>query len=61
MASCLPAKGTTLTSTISEDMSAKDYVDVLGIYGHCKQVFYTGAFLLVTFKGAIAKRQENLN
>ena len=63
MASWLPATGTKLTSAISEDVSTKDYVDMLSIYGHCKQVFYIGAFLLVTFKGAIAKktRKHQLN
>lgn len=56
MASQLPAKGSKLASTTSEDVSAKDYVDMLSIYGHCKQVFYIGTFLLATFKGAIAKK-----
>lgn len=56
MASQLPAKGSKLASTTSEDVSAKDYVDMLSIYGRCKQVFYVGTFLLATFKGTITKK-----
>lgn len=58
MASRLPAKGSKLVSTTSEDVSAKDYVGMLSIYGHCKQVFYVGTFLLETFKGEIAKKDK---